>query len=194
MIALPSERVNADRETGARSAVIVVGGLVDEAWRVIEPNLRDLTDAEYLWEPAPNCWSIRRRSELTTIDSWGKGAYAVETSFESTRQPTTTTIAWRLLHAYDCFRDYASRAFGHGPLDWNDIEIPASAAVATEMMAAAVDDVRSYCEGTDDVLFEHEDGRPHWLLLDRGLLEWIHHCAEIGVLRTMFRLDRPDGA
>jgi hypothetical protein len=174
----------------SRDVVIVVGGLVAEAWSVIEPNISDLTDDEYFWEPTPNCWSVRRRSELTSTDSWGRGDYAVETSFDGSQQPSTTTIAWRLLHAYDCFRDYTSRAFGHGPLDWNDIEIPRWAAVATRMMTEAVDEARRYFEGTDAVLFEHEDGRPHWLLLDRGLLEWIHHCAEIGVLRTMFAVEQ----
>ena len=174
----------------SREVVTVVGGLVAEAWGVIEPNIRDLTDDEYFWEPAPNCWSVRRRSELASMDAWGRGDYAVETSFDGSQEPATTTIAWRLLHAYDCFRDYASRAFGHGPLDWNDIEIPGSAAVATRMMNDAVDEVRRYLEGTDSVLFGLEDGRPHWLLLDRGLVEWIHHCAEIGVLRTMFAFDQ----
>ena len=173
----------------SRNVVIVVGGLIAEAWSVIEPNISDLTDDEYFWEPAPNCWSVRQRSELTSTDSWGRGDYAVETSFDGSQQPSTTTIAWRLLHAYDCFRGYASRAFGRGPLDWNDIEIPRSAAVATRMMTEAVDEVRRYFDGTDVVLFEQQDGRPHWLLLDRGLLEWIHHCAEIGVLRTMFAVE-----
>lgn len=177
-------------DSTSRDVVTVIGGLVAEAWRVVEANLSGLTDAEYFWEPAPGCWNVRLRSELTTSDSWGRGEYAVETSFDDSHTPTTTTIAWRLLHAYDCFRDYASRAFGRGPLDWDDIEIPGSAAVATQMMRDAVDEVRHYCEGSDAVLFEHEGDRPHWLLLDRGLLEWIHHCAEIGVLRTMFRLDR----
>ncbi len=64
----------------------------------------------YLWEPAPGCWSVRRRTQLTSTDSWGRGEYAVETSFDGSQEPTTTTIAWRLLHAYDCFRDCASRA------------------------------------------------------------------------------------
>ena len=172
-----------------RDVVTVVGGLVAEAWLIIQANISDLTDDEYFWEPAPNCWSVRPRSLITSPDAWGRGEYAVETSFDGSQHPSTTTIAWRLLHAYDCFRDYASRAFGRGPLDWNDIEIPGSAAAATHMMTEAVDEVRRYLEGTDDVLFEHEDGRPHWLLLDRGLLEWIHHCAEIGVLRTMFALE-----
>lgn len=175
-------------EEQRRDVVTVIGGLVEEAWRVIEPNLRGLTDEEYFWEPAPGCWSVRPRSQVTSPDSWGRGEYAVETCFDGSQQPTMTTIAWRLLHAYDCFRDYASRAFGRGPLDWNEIEIPSPAAVATAMMTQAVDEVRQYFDGTDAVLFEYEDDRPHWMLLDTGLLEWIHHCAEIGVLRTMYRL------
>lgn len=174
----------------SRDVVVVIGGLVDEAWSIIQPNLAGLTDEEYFWEPATPCWSVRRRSEQTTADSWGRGEFAVETSFGADPQPVMTTIAWRLVHAYDCFRDYASRAFGHGPLDWNDIEIPGTAALATQMMTDAVEQVRQYLEGTDGVLFEQEADRPHWLLLDKAVVEWIHHCAEIGVLRTMFRVAR----
>ena len=180
----------ADVDDRNHAVVTVLGGLIDDAWGVIEPNLRGLTDDEYLWEPAPRCWSVRRRSELTTIDSWGRGDHAVETSFDGSVEPTTTTIAWRLLHGYDCFRDYASRAFGRGPLDWNDIEVPIAAADATRMMTDAVDGVRRLLDVSDDVLFEREGDRPHWMLLNAGLLEWIHHCAEVGVLRTMFQIER----
>jgi hypothetical protein len=66
----------------SREVVTIIGGLVAEAWDVIEPNIRGLIDEEYFWEPAPNCWSVRRRSELASIDAWGRGDYAVETSFD----------------------------------------------------------------------------------------------------------------
>jgi hypothetical protein len=29
-----------------------------------EERLAGLTDAEYLWEPVANCWSVRRRDEF----------------------------------------------------------------------------------------------------------------------------------
>jgi hypothetical protein len=115
----------------------------------------------------------------------------VEASFDGASEPTMTTIAWRLLHAYDCFADYTSKAFGHGARDWNEIEVPKHAAVAVAMMTKAVDSLRQDLQShVDDVLLatsEDRWGRPRWLLLDKALLEWIHHCAEIGVLRTLYR-------
>ncbi len=175
---------------GNRRVLTVVDGLVAEAWSVIEPNLDRLTDDEYLWEPADGCWSIRRRANLSG-DHWGNGDWVVETSFDGSVEPTTTTIAWRLLHAYDCFTDYSSKAFGRGALDWNDIEVPSSAGAAVEMMTDAVESLRrELAINTDEVLLGASDDpweRPRWLLLDKGLFEWIAHCTEVGLLRTLYR-------
>lgn len=168
----------------------VLDGLVSEAWSVLEPNLEGLTDDEYLWEPAAGCWSIRRRSTVEG-DHWGKGEWIVETSFDGSIEPTTTTIAWRLLHAYDCFSDYSSKAFGRGARDWNEIEVPSSASVAVQMMTDAVESLRhELANHTDEVLLGESDdpwGRPRWILLDKALLEWIAHCTEVGLLRTLYR-------
>lgn len=46
--------------------VAVKQELVDlsgEVWRRLRSRFEGLTDAEYLWEPAPGCWSLRRRSD-----------------------------------------------------------------------------------------------------------------------------------
>ena len=40
---------------------------LDRHWRTqLRPRLDGLTDDEYLWEPVPGCWSLRRRDEATT--------------------------------------------------------------------------------------------------------------------------------
>ena len=180
-----------EAEWEERRVMSVIDGLVSDAWSVIEPNLDALTDDEYLWEPVEGCWSIRRRSTAVGSDHWGKGDWVVETSLDGSSEPNATTIAWRLLHAYDCFTDYASKAFGHGARDWNEIEVPPHAATAVQMMTDAVAALREDLRAHDDdvLLGPSEDawGRPRWRLLDTALLEWIHHCAEIGVLRTLYR-------
>ena len=167
----------------------VLSGLVAEAWSTIEPNLAGLTDEAYTWEPTPGCWSIRLRSELEGVDHWGKGDWVVETSFDGSVEPTGATIAWRLMHAYDCFADYSSKAFGHGARDWNDIEVPSDASTAVKMMTEAVQSLRYDLDHQNDaVLIAASDDaweHPRWLLLDKALLEWIHHCAEVGVLRQL---------
>lgn len=59
------------------------------------------------------------------------------------------------------------------------------------MMTDAVEALRRDLRSHDDhVLLGPSDDtweRPRWLLLDKALLEWIHHCAEVGVLRTLHR-------
>jgi hypothetical protein len=79
-----------------RRIMTIMSGLVDEAWTVIEPNLECLTDAEYFWEPAADCWTVRRRDQARSPDCWGKGDWVVEHSFDGSQAPTMTTIGWRL--------------------------------------------------------------------------------------------------
>src|SRR5690349_5344942 len=54
----------------------------------VRPHLDGLTDDEYLWEPVPGCWSVRRR---------GAGWF-VERTHPAPTPPPVTTIAWRLAH------------------------------------------------------------------------------------------------
>jgi hypothetical protein len=155
----------------------------------MQPNLADLTDEEYFWEPIQPCWSVRRRHEIRSPDCWGRGDWVVETSLGGSGQPAATTIAWRLMHAYDCTRDFTSRAFGHGPKDWNLIDVPANATGAVALMTAAVHHLQTeLAAASDEVLLGPLDAdfhKPRWLLLDKALLEAIHHTAEIGVLRAL---------
>ncbi len=171
--------------------MVVLAGLLEEAWSVMGPNLADLTDQEYFWEPVPGCWGVRRREDVRSPDCWGCGEWAVETSVDGTTAPTMTTIGWRLMHAYDCTNDFTSRAFGHGPLDWNAIEVPGTAAEAVALMSGAVSRLETHLSSaTDDVLLgPHDPVRrtSRWVLLDKAFVEAIHHCAEIGVLRDLFR-------
>jgi len=180
-----------DADWAQRRVMVLVAGLVDEAWMTMEPNLDGLSDAEYHWEPAPGCWGVRRRGEIQAPDCWGRGDWAVETCLDGRVSPTMTTIGWRLMHAYDCTNDFTSRAFGHGGVDWNDIVVPGTASAAVELMTAAVARLRDLLDtSTDDVLLGVggvDDARARWLLLDKALLESIHHCAEIGVLRALYR-------
>jgi hypothetical protein len=61
-----------------------------------------MTDAEYFWEPVPDCWSVRRRTDgpgarataLTGQGDWGRDAAA----YPHPWPPPFTTIAWRLSH------------------------------------------------------------------------------------------------
>jgi hypothetical protein len=64
-----------------------------------------LTDGEYLWEPVPGCWSIRRRAAgpgpaaafLVGAGEWGRDS----APFPHPWPPPFTTLAWRLGHLSD---------------------------------------------------------------------------------------------
>lgn len=179
----------------SRRVMVTAGNLADRAWAVVEPNLQGLTDDEYFWEPLPGMWGVRRRAEVRSPDCWGQGEWAVEHCFDGSMQ-APTTIGWRLMHAYDCTNDFTSRIFGRGGISWNDIEVPGIAAAAVDLMAAAMQRLRGdLASHDDDILLgtgDADDARPRWRILGTALIEAIHHCAEIGVLRTWYRAVHPD--
>src|SRR5688572_3825915 len=71
--------------------------------------LDGLTDDEYLWEPAPNCWSVRERPDGSVRADWapyiGDGEVTASgviqgtrTGGDARRPPPFTTLPWRLWH------------------------------------------------------------------------------------------------
>lgn len=176
-----------------RRVVRSAAALLGEARPIIERNLGGLTDDEYLWEPVEACWSVRRRNEIRSPGCWGRGDWVVEVSPDGTSEPAMTTIAWRLMHSYDCATDFASRALGGSGHDWNDIEVPSEASTAVEMMLSGLDEISIALGDAHDDVLNFDDSafhRPRWELLMKALQEPIHHCAEIGVLRALWRSAR----
>ena len=167
-----------------------------DAWAVIEPNLDGLTDEEYFWEPVPGCWSVRRRGEATAPLVWGKGEWVVENSWDPPSPPPFTTIAWRLMHGYDCMNDYFGRGLGElhdGLQDWNEIEVPGHAAGAVVLMTDLIHKIDATLASIDDGILDRpavNDGtdRSASDAVSFAFLEATHHCAEVGVLRDLYRL------
>ncbi|MEU9343302.1 DinB family protein [Streptomyces sp. NPDC048278] len=50
----------------------------DTARERAQVRLTDLGDEEYLWEPVPGSWSIRRRGEATTPRAYGPGDWVLD--------------------------------------------------------------------------------------------------------------------
>src|SRR3979490_2341151 len=51
----------------------------------LRPRLKDLTDAEYFWQPVPDCWTVHPDG-------------AIDFTFPEPQPVPFTTIAWRLAH------------------------------------------------------------------------------------------------
>jgi hypothetical protein len=77
----------------------------DEVWRRTSGRLVGLTDAEYLWEPAPDGWTLGPDAEgRWHIDGEGGGG--------PTPDPVpVATIAWRIGHVGLMFVDFGTRPF-----------------------------------------------------------------------------------
>jgi hypothetical protein len=119
--------------------------------------------AEYFWEPVPSCWTIRRA---------GSGTYQADHS-DSRGIPPFTTIAWRLWHLVECYggiRNPQWLGVERQPAGFErDDPAPATAAEAI----AALERAHAFWQG-----------------LLHQLDEQIHHGAELGVLRDLYRHSR----
>lgn len=186
-------RSNRDKDVrdwaGTRLADALRSQLAD-AWAVIGPNLEGLTDEEYFWEPVPGCWSVRRRDEARTPEVWGKADWVVEYAWTPPSPPPFTTIAWRLMHAYDCTNDYVARGLHLGQQDWNEVVVAGDAATAARMVTDLIERTEERLASIDDETLQRPsegDPRPAWATVSFAFLEYTHHCAEVGVLRDLYR-------
>jgi hypothetical protein len=170
--------------------------------RLLE-RLDGLTDEEYLWEPVPACWSVRLREDGQWRVDIGEHGTAI-TEKTATSTPPFTTIAWRMWHlgatpapawpprhassGAEFFKAYFEQAppsdLGVGSAD-EAIEL-----VGTNWATFAAD-VKSWDDGElhapmGDVAGPYGDASAYGLLL-HIVDEQIHHGAEIGVVRDLYR-------
>lgn len=161
--------------------------------------LDGLTDAEYLWEPVADCWTVRRRADGT----WAGDVAADGTHFSRSDPPPFTTIAWRLWHlgASPLPTWPQGDASAHGFVDayFHQIKAGASPAVGTAdeavaLVAATWEDLLSTLGRFSDDELDEAMGPTAGFFADatlEGLVlhiadELIHHGAEIGVLRDLY--------
>ncbi|MEU6423651.1 DinB family protein [Streptomyces spiralis] len=163
-----------------------------------------MTDEEYLWEPVPGCWSVRRRSDgpgpratlLTGTGEWGRDA----TPPPHPSPPPFTTLAWRLTHLSEMLTLRADHVTGSHTLTRDDYRVSGDAASAVAAFEAAATAWRQALLSTDDVALDTvgHSTYPHGSDPDDVFLDvvwWVnqellHHGAEIALLRDLFRARR----
>ncbi|MFF0793533.1 DinB family protein [Streptomyces spiralis] len=163
-----------------------------------------MTDEEYLWEPVPGCWSVRRRSDgpgpratlLTGTGDWGRDA----TPPPHPSPPPFTTLAWRLTHLSETLSLRADHVTGSHTLTRDDYRVSGDAASAVAAFEAAATAWRQALLSTDDAALDTvgHSTYPHGSDPDDVFLDvvwWVnqellHHGAEIALLRDLFRARR----
>jgi DinB superfamily len=159
--------------------------------------LTGLTDDEYCWEPVPGCWSIHRRGENPTPDPYGKGEWLIDFDRGEPQPEPLTTIAWRLGHLISMFQDRWEWTFGSrsiAPEVATEFTPSADEALAT-LWAEAARFVESVGGMTDEQLDVPGFGQyPYGLDPQLPFIsivwwmnrEFIHHSAEIALLRDLY--------
>ncbi|WP_040841562.1 DinB family protein [Nocardia brevicatena] len=182
--------------------------MTDQAWN---PLLRDqmdwlwtnqlrdrldgLTDDEYFWEPAPDCWNVRPRGTGTAPVQAGVGAMTVDFAIPQPDPPPFTTIAWRLAHVIVGVLAVRNAAhFGRAATDYGSFEY---AATATEALAQLDREYAIWTAGVEslgEAGLARPCGEAEGPYADRPLAalalhinrELIHHLAEVCLLRDLY--------
>ena len=161
----------------------------------LRPRLAGLTDDEYFWEPAADCWSIRRHGDSAAPVSVGGGEWAMDYAMPPHETEPVTTIAWRLAHiAVGVFGMRNASHFGGPPADYSTFEYAGSAAAALDQLDAGyavwIKGVQSLgaaglarpCGPAEGPFAAY----PMAALVLHIHREVIHHGAEVALLRDLY--------
>ncbi len=165
-------------------ATNVLKDQTDEAWNTLTSQLSNLTDDEFFWEPVPNCW---------TVHPGEGGRWVVDYEKPAPEPPPFTTIGWRLLHLAACKWMYYEYAFGPAKLTWDDLDIPATAVDALSQLTDGHKLLRQALNSMNDAglsemrLTNWGDSWPTWRIFWTMISHDLHHGAEIGCLRDLYR-------
>lgn len=162
--------------------------LSDKFYARFTARIEGLGDEEYLWEPAPDCWSLERRDDGKLHMRWG---------LVFDEEPPFTTIAWRYTHIIDLLSEERCATWIGVEPEAEDLfadGAPGDARAARDMLEQAFARWKRYVTAADESTFFDEVGPVARNFADRTraqfvlhiLDEAIHHGAEVGVLRDLY--------
>ncbi|SCF79066.1 DinB family protein [Streptomyces sp. Cmuel-A718b] len=178
-----------------------LAGPVMDSGNGVEIGVIPLGDDEYLWEPVPDCWSVRRRGDgagarataLAGAGDWGRDT----ADFPHPFPPPLTTIAWRLSHLSEMLALRADHTHGGRTLTREDYRTPGDAAGAVAAFETASAAWREALLSADDTALDtvgysaYPNGSDAEDLF-ADVVWWVnqevlHHGAEIALLRDLYR-------
>ncbi|WP_326632415.1 MULTISPECIES: DinB family protein [unclassified Streptomyces] len=176
-------------------------GPVMDSGNGTDVEVASMTDEEYLWEPVPGCWSVRRRTAgpgpgatvLVGAGDWGRDA----TPPPHPTPPPLTTLAWRLSHLSELLALRADHTIGSHTLTRDDYVVAGDAAGAIAAFESGAAAWREALLGADDAALDTvgHSTYPHGSDPEDPFIEtvwWVnqellHHGAEIALIRDLFR-------
>lgn len=178
-----------------------VGLLLDQLESSVEfsrDRLAGLTDAEHLWEPAPGAWSLRRRGQAAGSAPYGAGEWQMDRGADRDAPAPVTTIAWRLGHLISLYRDRWEWTYGSRSVapELNTEFTPSAEEALAQLWEQTARWTAAVGATTDEQLdmvgfgqFPHglDPQLPFVCILWWMNREFIHHAAEIALLRDLYR-------
>ncbi|WP_432029936.1 DinB family protein [Streptomyces sp. 1222.5] len=187
-----------ERLVGRLSGPVMDSG--DGTGTRVEP----VTDDEYLWEPVPGCWSVRRRADgpgprasfLAGGGAWGRDA----APYPHPWPPPVTTIAWRLSHLTEMLALRADHTSGSRSATRDEHPVSGDATGAVSAFESAADAWRRTLLSADDTALDtvghctypygSDAEEPFLDIVWWVNQELLHHGAEIALLRDLHRAGR----
>ncbi len=179
-----------------KQELVVLSG---EVWQRLRGRFEGLTDAEYLWEPASGCWTIRQRHDGSWLADW---------PLPRPEPEPFTTIAWRLWHLIDMYGEnrapeWLDVAPQGDPVGLDDPHSapPSTSHEALALLDRAHDRWEAHLALVTAAGLREKVGPVGGGYADRTraayvlhmLDEFIHHGAEIALLRDLWRWQHPLG-
>ncbi|MGC0144093.1 DinB family protein [Pseudactinotalea sp. Z1732] len=161
------------------------------------PRLHGLSDAEYLWEPVEEMWSVRPRGSSEAPIQGGRGDWVIEFAVPEPEPAPVTTIAWRMGHVIvGVFGTRNHSHFAGPPMDYFDFDFDYAGTAAEAL--AQLDQVYAHwigsVAGLDDEALARPVGEAEGHFAEEPMIalvlhihrEAIHHMAEIALLRDLY--------
>jgi DinB superfamily len=163
----------------------------------------EMTDAEYLWEPVPGSWSVRRHADGPAPGATvlvGAGEWGRDGGRPHPYPPPFTTIAWRLAHLSSMLAMRADYTIGGHSMTEQGYTLHGDAAGGIAAFGDAAAAWRKALLTADDAALDMvgrstypNGGDPEEPFID--IVWWVnqellHHAAEIALLRDLYRSTR----
>jgi hypothetical protein len=157
---------------------------------VLSDRLQGLTDEEYLWEPAPDVWTVRLRADgksVTDAEAWAPTG-------EGGTPPRT--LAWSITHLGAGVATRADYLVGSHSLESGDLVYPMTAAEGVAFMSEGLSAWRNGLGTMTDTDLDTvgRSAYPHGLDPTLPLIEivwWVNkelvfHAGEIWLMRDLY--------
>jgi hypothetical protein len=168
------------------SAVRLLRAQWERSCTRLRSRLDGITDDEYLWEPVASCWNVR--PSASSPSGW-----TVDYPDVPPDPPPFTTIAWRLLHIADGNTIYWEHSFGSATKNFWDLAPHGTAVDAIDYLVESQRPITNTLAVLDDDALDEERPThfgvtwPARRVLSVLADEQLHHGAEVGLLRDLYR-------